>query len=114
MKSRRPSYPHVEALATPEVDTPRTSGMGEPALAGCSPAGLHDCTPGAKKDILSSIAFQKGRSTMKGFSGAIRSFLAVAVLSLPAVAQQPKIYNTVKLKLAEGKQVFSYTQTKFD
>ena len=58
--------------------------------------------------------FQKGRSTMKCFSGAICSFLAVAVFSVPAVAQQPKIYNTVKLKLAEGKQVFSYTQTKFD
>jgi len=41
-------------------------------------------------------------------------FLAVAVLSVSASAQQPKIYNTVKLKLAEGKQVFSYTQTKFD
>ena len=51
---------------------------------------------------------------MKCFSGAICSFLAAAVLSVPAVAQQPKIYNTVKLKLAEGKQVFSYTQTKFD
>jgi 2-keto-3-deoxy-L-rhamnonate aldolase RhmA len=52
---------------------------------------------------------------MKCLSTAVSSFFAVAVLTLPAPAQQPpKIYNTVKLKLAEGKQVFSYTQTKFD
>ena len=51
---------------------------------------------------------------MKCFSAAVCSFLAVAVLSIPALAQQPKLYNTVKQKLAEGKQVFSYTQTKFD
>src|SRR5204863_6843954 len=52
---------------------------------------------------------------MKCLPAAACSFLALAVLTLPAPAQQPpKIYNTVKLKLAEGKQVFSYTQTKFD
>ena len=51
---------------------------------------------------------------MKSFSAAIGSFLAVTVLTIPALAQQPKFYNTVKQKLLEGKQVFSYTQTKFD
>ena len=51
---------------------------------------------------------------MKSFSTAIGSFLAVTVLTIPALAQQPKFYNTVKQKLLEGKQVFSYTQTKFD
>jgi 2-keto-3-deoxy-L-rhamnonate aldolase RhmA len=51
---------------------------------------------------------------MKRSSIAICSFLAVAVLSIPALAQESKVYNTVKLKLLEGKQVFSYTQTKFD
>jgi 2-keto-3-deoxy-L-rhamnonate aldolase RhmA len=49
------------------------------------------------------------------------SFLAVALLSAPASAQQqgksatkPKLYNTAKQKLLDGKQVFSFTQTKFD
>ena len=51
---------------------------------------------------------------MKSSSVAFCSLLAVAVLSIPALAQQPKLYNTVKQKLAEGKQVFSYTQIKFD
>ncbi len=51
---------------------------------------------------------------MKSFSAAIGSFVAVTVLTVPALAQQPKFYNTVKQKLLEGKQVFSYTQTKFD
>ena len=51
---------------------------------------------------------------MKSFSVAIGSFLAVTVLTIPALAQQPKFYNTVKQKLLDGKQVFSYTQTKFD
>jgi len=51
---------------------------------------------------------------MKSFSTAICSFLAITVLTIPALAQQPKFYNTVKQKLLEGKQVFSYTQTKFD
>jgi 4-hydroxy-2-oxoheptanedioate aldolase len=43
------------------------------------------------------------------------------VLALAATAsaqtppqQQPKLYNTVIQKLKEGKQVFSWTQTKFD
>jgi 2-keto-3-deoxy-L-rhamnonate aldolase RhmA len=47
--------------------------------------------------------------------------LAVAAYSVPASAQQagqsaakPKLYNTTKQKLLDGKQVFSFTQTKFD
>ena len=38
-------------------------------------------------------------------------------LCLAATCQdtaRPKLYNTVKQKLLEGKQVFSYTQSKFD
>ena len=49
----------------------------------------------------------------------IRIALALAVaLAATASAQQPpaqpKLYNTVIQKLKEGKQVFSWTQTKFD
>jgi 2-keto-3-deoxy-L-rhamnonate aldolase RhmA len=46
------------------------------------------------------------------------SILAVALLGTSAFAQQtaakPKLYNTAKQKLLEGKQVFSFTQSKFD
>ena len=50
---------------------------------------------------------------------AIYLLLSVALLSVPAAAQQPgaakpKLYNTAKQKLLEGKQVFSFTQSKFD
>jgi 2-keto-3-deoxy-L-rhamnonate aldolase RhmA len=43
--------------------------------------------------------------------------LSASLLGIPALAQpaaNPPLYNTVKQKLLEGKQVFSYTQTKFD
>ena len=49
--------------------------------------------------------------------------LALALAGLPAAAQpqsaeqassKPPLYNTVKQKLLEGKQVFSFTQSKFD
>jgi 4-hydroxy-2-oxoheptanedioate aldolase len=48
--------------------------------------------------------------------------LAAAILSTSGSAQQqtgaktaaPKLYNTAKLKLREGKQVFSFTQSRFD
>src|SRR5215467_250776 len=53
-----------------------------------------------------------------------RIVLALAVAGLPAVAQpqrngqaageKPPLYNTAKQKLLEGKQVFSFTQLKFD
>ena len=54
---------------------------------------------------------------------AVCSFLAVGLLGILSPAQQqekgpgaakPALYNTAKQKLLEGKQVFSFTQTKFD
>jgi 2-keto-3-deoxy-L-rhamnonate aldolase RhmA len=51
------------------------------------------------------------------FSSTFRLVLSAALLSIPALAQSaanPPLYNTVKKKLLEGKQVFSYTQSKFD
>lgn len=51
---------------------------------------------------------------------AIASLAAVAAVGGLAVAQQsasaekPKLYNTAKAKLLEGKQVFSFTQSRFD
>ena len=46
-------------------------------------------------------------------------FMAIALLgvSLPALGQdaaKPKLYNTAKQKLLEGKQVFSFTQSRMD
>jgi 2-keto-3-deoxy-L-rhamnonate aldolase RhmA len=45
-------------------------------------------------------------------------FLAAAFYGTPAYAQQPagkpKLYNTAKQKLLDGKQIFSFTQSKFD
>jgi 2-keto-3-deoxy-L-rhamnonate aldolase RhmA len=42
-------------------------------------------------------------------------FTLGSVLALAALAQpKPPLYNTAKQKLLEGKQVFSFTQTKFD
>jgi 2-keto-3-deoxy-L-rhamnonate aldolase RhmA len=40
--------------------------------------------------------------------------LAGLLLSIPAGAQQAKLYNTAKQKLLEGKQVFSHTQSRPD
>ena len=54
---------------------------------------------------------------------AVCSFLAAGLLSILSPAQQPDkspgtakppLYNTAKQKLLEGKQVFSFTQMKFD
>src|SRR5438445_6830963 len=48
---------------------------------------------------------------------AVGSFLAVAFGMLAPAQDQaakPKLYNTTKQKLLEGKQVFSFTQMKFD
>jgi 4-hydroxy-2-oxoheptanedioate aldolase len=49
------------------------------------------------------------------------SLLAVALTSVPVAAQsqdssaaKPKLYNTTKQKLLDGKQVFSFTQSKMD
>src|ERR1700676_1656339 len=51
------------------------------------------------------------------FSSTFRLVLAGALLGIPALAQtatNPPLYNTVKQKLLEGKQVFSFTQVKND
>ena len=46
------------------------------------------------------------------------SILAAALAGTPAPAQppaaKPKLYNTAKQKLLDGKQIFSFTQSKFD
>ncbi|HTP30595.1 MAG TPA: aldolase/citrate lyase family protein [Candidatus Acidoferrales bacterium] len=42
------------------------------------------------------------------------AFLATMLSGIAAAQAQPKLYNTTKQKLLEGKQVFSYTQSKFD
>jgi hypothetical protein len=51
------------------------------------------------------------------------SFLAFLLAGIPAISQQPqsnaqqqkvKIFNTAKLKLMEGKQIFSYTISRPD
>jgi len=47
------------------------------------------------------------------FSSAYRLAVTAALLGGAALAQ-PALYNTVKQKLMEGKQVFSFTQMKFD
>ncbi len=52
--------------------------------------------------------------------GIIGALLAVSSSVIPATAQQPaaatapKLYNTAKQKLLEGKQIFSFTQSTFD
>ena len=60
---------------------------------------------------------------MRTPTGTIRIVLGFALAAIPAAAQQPgqsqnaagsKLYNTAKQKLLEGKQVFSFTQSKFD
>jgi 2-keto-3-deoxy-L-rhamnonate aldolase RhmA len=50
---------------------------------------------------------------------AVGSFLAIGLLGIQSLAQpqgtaKPALYNTAKQKLLEGKQVFSFTQMKFD
>ncbi len=50
----------------------------------------------------------------------VHSLLGIALLGIPATAQggqsaaKPKLYNTAKQKLLEGRQVFSFTQSKLD
>jgi 4-hydroxy-2-oxoheptanedioate aldolase len=51
------------------------------------------------------------------FSSTFGSLLSAALLAVPAPAQSTTnapLYNTVKQKLLEGKQVFSFTQSKND
>ncbi len=60
---------------------------------------------------------------MRSISTVLVTLPAVALLCLPAAGQsapqggsaaKAPLYNTAKQKLLEGKQVFSYTQSKFD
>ena len=60
---------------------------------------------------------------MRASAIAVCSLFAFAVSAIPVAGQQqnqdqgnakPKLYNTTKQKLLEGKQVFSFTQSKFD
>jgi 4-hydroxy-2-oxoheptanedioate aldolase len=56
---------------------------------------------------------------MKKWPLAIASIsLSAVVLTVPAVSQQqagkPKLYNTAKQKLLDGKQIFSFTQSTMD
>ena len=60
---------------------------------------------------------------MKASTIVVSSLLGFALWGIPAAGQprsqsqeaaRPKLYNTAKQKLLEGKQVFSFTQSKFD
>jgi len=51
-----------------------------------------------------------GRLSVLVFTG----LCAVAQPQIVSQANKPPLYNTAKQKLLEGKQVFSYTQSKFD
>ncbi len=59
---------------------------------------------------------------MKSMATLFVALPATALLCLPAPSQpaaqggqsKPTLYNTTKLKLLQGRQVFSYTQSKFD
>src|SRR2546430_3899045 len=54
---------------------------------------------------------------MRSSLRALCSLIALALLGALAPAQQPakpKLYNTAKQKLLEGKQVFSFTQSRMD
>ena len=50
-------------------------------------------------------------------SSAVNLMMSAALLSTPMLSQaqtKAPLYNTAKQKLLEGKQVFSFTQSKFD
>jgi len=49
-----------------------------------------------------------------GVSILAAAFLRAQAPPQPQTAAKPKLYNTAKQKLLEGKQVFSFTQSKFD
>ena len=52
---------------------------------------------------------------MMRISSSFGLILSAALLGVPAYAQPAKpLYNTAKQKLLDGKQVFSFTQSKFD
>ena len=51
------------------------------------------------------------------FSFAVRLMLSATLVSIPTISlaqSKAPLYNTAKQKLLEGKQVFSFTQSKFD
>jgi len=53
--------------------------------------------------------------TICGIAGlALAVLLAVELPAQGPTAAKPKLYNTAKQKLLDGKQVFSFTQSKFD
>jgi 4-hydroxy-2-oxoheptanedioate aldolase len=58
---------------------------------------------------------------VSAYGKAVCSLLAVLLATIPAAAQQQgqgapraKLYNTAKQKLLEGKQIFSFTQSRLD
>ena len=52
---------------------------------------------------------------MMRISSSLSLIVSVAMAGIPALAQpKPALYNTAKQKLLDGKQVFSFTQSKFD
>jgi len=55
---------------------------------------------------------RKGTFVMKLAPLVISTLFAAGLLAQPA--GKPKLYNTAKQKLLDGKQIFSFTQSKFD
>ena len=60
---------------------------------------------------------------MRSKNRIVSSFLAAALIAIPAAVRlrgqnqggaKPKLYNTTKQKLLDGKQVFSFTQSRMD
>src|SRR5580704_9046081 len=75
----------------------------------------------ATREILNSML--KGPLMKSSFKKTIVcSFLAAVLFAIPAAVQlkgqnqapKPKLYNTAKQKLLDGKQVFSFTQSRMD
>jgi 2-keto-3-deoxy-L-rhamnonate aldolase RhmA len=56
----------------------------------------------------------KSASAFSVFAAALLSILAVVQMPGQAPPAKPKLYNTAKQKLLEGKQVFSFTQSTND
>ncbi len=53
-------------------------------------------------------------SRVQGFSFMAVALLSIAVAAEGQTAAKPKLYNTAKQKLLDGKQIFSFTQSRFD
>src|SRR6476620_1256284 len=54
------------------------------------------------------------RSIQLAFSIPIALICGLALAQQQSQPAKPKLYNTTKQKLLDGKQVFSFTQSKFD